>query len=185
MADIIHLEQLLQQLKLVREQMLATCRSIAPALFFSAPEGKWNAAEQIKHLTISATSTRTAYKLPKFIIRLYVGKPNRASRSFEELKDKYHQKLDAGGKANKRFIPAPARQADDMARILQAFEASMIALENTIRNKWNDQQLDEYIAPHPLLGKITQRELIYFTIFHTQHHEQSILKLTGTGISPD
>jgi len=39
-----------------------------------------------------------------------------------------------------------------------------------IEKKSTDTQLDQYIAPHPLLGKITLRELGYFTIYHTQHH---------------
>jgi hypothetical protein len=24
--------------------------------------------------------------------------------------------------------------------------------------------------PHPLLGKITAREMIYFTVYHSEHH---------------
>jgi hypothetical protein len=36
--------------------------------------------------------------------------------------------------------------------------------------KWKDDQLDHYIAPHPLLGKLTLRELCYFTIYHAGHH---------------
>ncbi len=36
--------------------------------------------------------------------------------------------------------------------------------------RWSDRQLDQYLAPHPLLGKLTLRELCYFTIYHTGHH---------------
>jgi hypothetical protein len=46
----------------------------------------------------------------------------------------------------------------------------MSRLANAIDKKWADSQLDQYIVPHPLLGKITLRELCYFTIYHTYHH---------------
>lgn len=36
--------------------------------------------------------------------------------------------------------------------------------------KYSEQELDQTILPHPLLGKITLREMLYFTIYHVEHH---------------
>ena len=55
----------------------------------------------------------------------------------------------------------------------------MDKLAHAIKLKWKDPQLDQYIAPHPLLGKITLRELGYFTIYHTYHHLETIQKMTA------
>ena len=55
-------------------------------------------------------------------------------------------------------------------KVLDSFNKSMEILICTINNKWKDSQLDQYLAPHPLLGKLTLRELCYFTIYHTEHH---------------
>jgi hypothetical protein len=30
--------------------------------------------------------------------------------------------------------------------------------------------LDEYLLPHPLIGKLTIREILYFTIYHNLRH---------------
>ena len=49
----------------------------------------------------------------------------------------------------------------------------MIRLEKAIAHQ-HEEDLDRYLAPHPLLGKITLRELAYFTIYHTHHHLQII-----------
>ena len=38
--------------------------------------------------------------------------------------------------------------------------------------------MDNFLIKHPLLGKITLRELCYFTIYHTQHHIKIITTLT-------
>ncbi len=35
-------------------------------------------------------------------------------------------------------------------------------------------QLDTFILPHPLLGKVTLREMLYSTIYHVQHHQKQI-----------
>jgi hypothetical protein len=50
----------------------------------------------------------------------------------------------------------------------------MDKLINAIEKKTTDPHLDHFIAPHPLLGKITLRELCYFTIYHTLHHQAII-----------
>ena len=41
---------------------------------------------------------------------------------------------------------------------------------------FSEQDLDSHILPHPLLGKLTFREMLYFTIYHVQHHQDLMLK---------
>jgi hypothetical protein len=42
--------------------------------------------------------------------------------------------------------------------------------------KRSEEELDRYILPHPILGKLTLREMLYFTIYHVKHHEKLIEK---------
>jgi len=42
--------------------------------------------------------------------------------------------------------------------------------------KYNEQQLDSYILPHPLIGKLTLREMLYFTLYHAEHHHKQTLR---------
>ncbi len=42
-------------------------------------------------------------------------------------------------------------------------------------DSFSEAQLDALILPHPLLGKLTLREMLYFTIYHVQHHEKQAL----------
>jgi DinB superfamily len=155
------------------------CSSLNDEKFFYQPEGKWSPAQQVKHLIIAADNTKLAFALPKFIVRWYAGKPNRPSRSYDELVAKYKLKLEQGGKASGRFIPKPISTSYGKQKMLDQFKNSMDKLAQTIKSKWKEQQLDQYIAPHPLLGKITLRELGYFTIYHTYHHLDSIQKMTS------
>jgi hypothetical protein len=40
---------------------------------------------------------------------------------------------------------------------------------------YSEDELDQYILPHPLLGKLTLREMLFFTIYHVKHHENLII----------
>ena len=41
---------------------------------------------------------------------------------------------------------------------------------------WSEKDLDKYKLPHPLLGKLTVREMLFFTIYHNEHHLKAMLK---------
>jgi len=41
-------------------------------------------------------------------------------------------------------------------------------------DKFTENELDRYILPHLLLGKLTLREMLFFTIYHIEHHEKLI-----------
>ena len=49
--------------------------------------------------------------------------------------------------------------------LLREVEALCSRLE-----RMDEKQLDAYLLPHPLLGKLTLREMLYFTIYHVEHH---------------
>ena len=166
------------QLLSASTEFIHYCSSLSDEQFFYQPPGKWSPAQQVKHLIIAADNTRLAFALPKFIVRWYAGKPNRLSRSYDELVAKYKLKLAQGGKASGRFIPKQISASYGKQKMHDQFNRSMDKLMQTIKSKWKEQQLDQYIAPHPLLGKITLRELGYFTIHHTYHHLDSIQKMT-------
>lgn len=160
----------LEHLENISKEFSSFCSGISSDIFFRQPTEKWSVAQNVTHLITSANMTRLAYRLPKFMVRIYSGKPNRPSRSYDELVAKYKLKLEQGGRASGRFVAKPVSQKKGKEFILHTFDTGMEKLVNTIQTKWDDTQLDEYLAPHPLLGKITLRELCYFTIYHTEHH---------------
>ena len=42
-------------------------------------------------------------------------------------------------------------------------------------DSFEEDDLDKYLIPHPVLGKLTIREMLYFTICHTLHHHKAII----------
>jgi hypothetical protein len=163
-------EQIIRESAAVFRQMTDYCLTIPNDLFFKEPPEKWSMAQNLAHLIISTKKTIAAYSLPKFLVRLIGGKPNRLSRSYEELVEKYRQKLAAGGKAGGRFVPKKFHPSYNRDQILDRWLKVTEEYLEAIKKNWTTEQFDHYIVKHPLLGKITLRELCYFTIYHTRHH---------------
>ena len=42
--------------------------------------------------------------------------------------------------------------------------------------KWKEEDLDKYILPHPLMGRMPVRELAMWTAYHTEHHTKQLLE---------
>ena len=145
--------------------------------FLFSANGKWTAGQQLDHIYRSVSAVTFALTLPKIIIKLYVGKANRPSKDYEALIAKYKLKLEAGGKASGRFIPKPVNPGQK-TKLKEKLIRSVESLCKKV-DKYNERQLDYYILPHPLLGKLTVREMLYFTIYHVQHHQQLTLKNLG------
>ena len=110
-----------------------------------------------------------AFLFPKFVLNWQFGKPNRASRSYDELVARYKERVGSVTVTAKAgFNPLVAAGATK-ASIIEAFEK-----QHTIYIRrfeaWSESDLDSIILPHPALGKITLREIGFFTAMHIGLH---------------
>ena len=134
-----------------------------------APEGKWTAGQQADHLIRSTAPLVSALGLPKLALKLKFGKANRASKSYEELVEKYQLKLEQGGKSFGKYNP-PTIDAKLRKKKSKQLHHKIHSLCTKLE-QWTEEDLDNYILPHPLLGKVTIREILYFTAYHAYHHQ--------------
>ncbi len=142
--------------------------------FTFAPPGKWTAGQQLDHILRAVSPLTKILALPKFLIKLIFGRANRPSKDYEGLVKKYHTKLESGGKATGRFIPAMVEPKQKEILRNKLLHAVAQLIKNI--DAYSEQQLDTYILPHPLLGKLTLREMMYFTIYHVEHHRKAVLR---------
>lgn len=136
--------------------------------FIRSNNGKWTPAQQLDHIRRSVQPVKLAFGLPKFVLKLVFGTANRPSRSYAEVVAKYQARLQSGGRASGRFVP-PAIAASQQKALTTSVMALTEGLCRTM-DGYTEQQLDTLILPHPLLGKLTLREMLYFTIYHVEHH---------------
>ncbi len=162
---------------LEQEVLLTTAffRSIPKEKFFTPPLPEtWSPAGNARHLVLSVRPLLIAFSLPGLILRVLFGKPNRPGRTFDQVVEKYKSKLAAGGRATAAFIPK-AEQADmDPEILIQQFTAAYHRFGRKLTG-WSEHQLDQYLLPHPLLGKLTLREMLCFTIHHVAHHRELLV----------
>ncbi|HRH51266.1 MAG TPA: DinB family protein [Panacibacter sp.] len=143
--------------------------------FLFTEKNKWTAGQQAEHILRSVKPVTLAFGLPLFFLRIMFGKANRPSRGYGTLVHRYYDKLAAGGKASGRFIPpeiAPTQKEKICKDIIAATEKLCSRAA-----KYSDEELDKYILPHPLFGKLTCREMLYFTIYHVEHHHNNIKEM--------
>ena len=139
--------------------------------FFARLGDAWSPAENVRHLVKSIRPVTKALKVPRILLRLKFGKPDHPSATYDALVERYHGLLAAGGNAG-RFAPSPREERDLEARreeILAQHADANRELRATIV-RWSDAALDRDQLPHPLLGNLTIREMLYFTLYHQLHH---------------
>lgn len=166
-------EAMIQLLQQNYAQLIKQVAKLDDKALLYAPPDKWNALQQVDHLIKSVAPVNTAFRLPAFILSWRFGVANRPSRSYDALVDRYHIKLQAGGRASAAFVPPPDIDVSEKERLLSQLDKLTSRLAHRV-GKYKEFALDKYILPHPLLGMITLREMIYFTAYHASHHGKTI-----------
>ena len=138
---------------------------------------KWSNGEHLDHLRKSTRALNKVFKIPSILLRFKFGTSNREERTYEATKEKYKLKVSALNnqvKAPNGFQP-DAIDAKDKSRLLSWFRGEKETMKGHI-DRLSEKRLSKYVLPHPLLGKMTFRELVYFTAFHAEHHFELMKK---------
>jgi hypothetical protein len=141
------------------------------AAFFEPIGQSWSPAEAVRHLTKSTRPVAKALRLPRIALRLMFRGSGRASVTYDELVARYQRLLAEGGQAGS-YAPSP-RSQDDLETWRQSIMGEFAAVQRDVRatlRPWSEKQLDALQLPHPLLGKLTVREMLFFTLYHLRHH---------------
>ena len=141
--------------------------------FFRRSEPEvWAPADQVRHLTKAMRAVNQGLSLPRLALLVLFGRSGRPSRSFEVLLADYKVALRRGGRAG-RFAPSAtaAMEQTEAGRLrVMAYHAEAVDTFARALERWPGRALDRYRLPHPLLGKLTVREMAYFTLLHNVHH---------------
>ncbi len=147
--------------------------ALAPAEFVAALADAWSPAQNLDHLIKSAKPVVTALRLPKFMLRRMFGTAQQSSRTYAEIQAIYVAALARGGQASGRFVADSVPDATDAAayqqHVLRTWDKTLTRLVRQVQ-RWSEHDLDQYVLPHPLLGKLTVREILFFTVYHSQRH---------------
>ena len=170
-------EEIIRKLKDNHNRLADTVGGLSETEFLSAPTGKWTAGQQLVHIYKSVKPVTMALGLPKMAMRVLIGTSNRPSKDYDGLVAKYHEALAKGGKAPSTFVPGPVAYKDkDM--LVRKLKTNITKLVSSL-DRYSEHDLDTYLLPHPLIGRLTLREMLYFAIYHSEHHYKMTLKNLG------
>jgi hypothetical protein len=165
---------LIGKLQDVHSDLIDQISELDEAELIFHPPGKWSAIQHLAHIHMSVRMLQRALMLPPFVIQAKYGLSNREGRSYEGLVNRYKERLAEGGKAGSPFSPqdiSPTKLKSISNKLRR-----QVHLLSYRYMKLSEDKLDTYILPHPLLGKLTLREMAYFTIYHAQHHSELIAR---------
>jgi hypothetical protein len=161
---------------------LADAEGAVAAFFGGLPDDElaarvddaWTPGEHLAHLNTSVSAAARGFGISRLLLRLRFGKARAPSRSYEDLRDHYRARLSGGGRASGGFVP---ERMELTGSRISAHRHDLLARWHRVNTRlrdavepWSEQNLETLQMPHPLLGKLTAREILFFTIYHNHHH---------------
>lgn len=169
----------------VHRGSVAYWATFSDAEFFAPIGTAWSPAENVRHLSKSIRAVQQGLRLPPILVNLIFGTTDKPRRDYEAVRLMYVARLAQGASAG-RFAPAPKPAAADPAserrRIMRAHAASVDGLTARVA-KWSEANMDYHVLPHPLLGSLSVREMLFFTVYHNTHHVANVQRLRAAGES--
>ena len=173
MTEINTSTELISKLKYANQSVTKWFTEFPAEEFFTRYGETWSASDNVDHLIKSHKPIAKALRLPKFTLQAMFGKPERQSKTYEKTCEIYRAEIAKGAQASGRFLPkqqTPMESAEEKkAELLEQWSKASAELL-LVAEKWNDSELDGYLLPHPLIGKLTIREMLLFTIYHNLRH---------------
>ena len=158
------LEEILRALEQVRAEVATYFSGLPGDVFFEGNDERWSPGHHLKHLVLSNTPVAYALALPHEKLKTW--NTNQPRRPYTEIRASYHAALTKGVRASGRFLPqAQSTQPEAVAEYNGSVE-----LLNHDCLVWEESELDQYAVPHPVLGLLSMREMLFFTVYHNQHH---------------
>ena len=141
--------------------------SISDENFYIKKDEKWSIAGNLDHIILSTKPLASGLKQAKIFFRAF-GTAKKESQSYDEIVATYEEVLLTKNPKNNPFI---SKDIDSTTREKYLSNWNMIGEKFQERlDLWTEKDLDKYRIPHPVLGKLTVREMMFFTINHNFHH---------------
>jgi nitrate/nitrite-specific signal transduction histidine kinase len=147
--------------------------------FFDRIGESWSVAHHLQHITNATNRVAQGLANPGVLPKR---EPATPTRDFATLHQTYLDTLkDTPGETLRQFgsrVTLEEHQDLDAykTQLISSF-AHAISNFNAALETFDEANLETLGMPHPLLGLISTREMVFFTVFHNAHHQNGIQKL--------
>lgn len=150
------------------KEMSDYLNSLTDKQFVFSLNGQWTAGQQFHHVYLTLLPFPKILPSKEFILQKF-GKIDRQLWSYNTVIENYFK---TSRQAPQQYLP---EQVNPEQRETITTDLHKILLNiQELLGQYTDEELDYLVIPHPLLGKLTIREIFYLMTYHANHH----LKLT-------
>lgn len=144
--------------------------------FIRSPGNKWSTGQQLDHILKSVAPITKAFNVPPSVLESKFGLSQRPGHNYKDLVNIYQKALETKTDfpMPERFVPTEISLENRKSSLNELME--LIERLTTGITQFEENVLDSHILLHPLLGKLTLREILYFTAYHVTHHDKQILE---------
>ncbi len=170
--EITTKETILNETKNATQRAVEWFSAIPADQFFVRQGEVWSASDNVDHLIRAIKPIALALKMPRLGLQTMFGRAEHSSRTYDEICEIYVNEISKGAQASGRFLPnqeSPSQPGEHKKELLGQLSRTGDSLISALE-KWQDAELDQYQLPHPIIGKLTMREMLFFSIYHTLRH---------------
>jgi hypothetical protein len=175
MSDPTTTAELLARIRQVQESAAKAVNETSAAQFFATNGAVWSAADYFKHLLLSVKPFVKALERSPEKLKAMLGQSSRPSRSYSEVVAAYKQRLAEGIRAEDfdAVVPTtfrvPDGTPDEKSYLVEVWNDAHERLYGALES-WTEADLDSTQVPHPAIGMLNVREMLYFTLHHNTLH---------------
>lgn len=165
--------EILSSIEDIKRKTHSFFESLSPELFFHNGLGGWSAAQNLSHLNTITSLSVELLKLPRFFLIPFGKRKNQ--KDFITLKDEYinSKKAIQIGPLAPSSIEPPKISNELIEKMLREWDSICGNLKAVLENV-PEEDFDKYSIPHPSLGILSYREILYVIIFHAIHHTYKV-----------
>lgn len=138
-------------------------------------QDKWTAGEHLQHILLTIVPFSRVLSSKAFI-REKFGTIDRKTWDYATVLHHYAQ---TSLKAPQAFLPDGAVPYHQKAALIADIQQQLRAISDLLE-QYSEQELDTLVLPHPLLGKLTIREMFYLMSYHPIHHQRQVQHILET-----
>ncbi len=177
-------KEIIEQIVHIQQGVSNDVKRLSDKQFINGTTESWSVANYLKHLLLSVKPVAKALSLPADRLQAQFGLAKHPSRTYTELVKAYQKRLDEGMKAEdyERVTPTfyrfPEGTVNARDFLMQSWDEANQRLINAT-NGWTETELDTLQMPHPAIGMVTLREMLFFTVYHNALHWRDIQAAGG------
>ncbi|MCU0481229.1 MAG: DinB family protein [Anaerolineae bacterium] len=174
-------DQIIAELRKIHQFVRQTVSDMPEANLFAGTAENWSPADYLKHLIIANKPFAKGLLMPREQMESLFGKSETGSMTYEELVAIYQKLIAEGLRAElaPSITPVSYRMPEGVTDVktylLETWDDANRRIETALEG-WSEADLDVYKIPHPAIGVITVREMLYFTMYHNGLHGDDIAR---------